>query len=220
MSRTSNGTMARMTGATETTASARSRDVQVHVSAALVTALAVEHLVTAYYVDPIADAVIDLVQPLLGVEPALLAVGLVAWAPLALVVLFWGRERHLARLGSLVAVGFATLVYLRGVVVERLLDSGDRGAALSFLHWSTWVMTSLLPLGAALAWSIARRRGTGWWPGLLAAAVLASLFRWLDFDAFPDSNLRFVFAAMVYHVAPAVVAGLACWWIDVREAPG
>ena len=220
MNGTMTGTMARMTGATETTASARSRDVQVRVSAALVTALAVEHLVRAYYVDSIPGAIIDLVQPLLGIEPALLAVGLAAWAPLALVVLFWGRERHLARLASLVAVGFATLGYLRGVVLERLLDSGDEGAARSFLHWSTWLLTALLPLGAALAWSIARRHGTGWWPGLLVAAVLASLFRWLDLDAFADSNLRFAFAAMVYHVVPAVLAGLACWWIDVREAAG
>ena len=112
----------------------------------------------------------------------------------------------------------ATLGYLRGVVVEHLLDTGDQDAALRFLDWSTWTLTSLLPLGAALCWGIARRHGTGWWPGLLVAAVVASLFRWLDLDAFADSNLRFAFAALVYHVVPAILAGLACWWIDVREA--
>ena len=47
---------------------------------------------------------------------------------------------------------------------------------------------------------------------------VASCFRWLDLDAFGDSDLRFAFAALVYHVVPAVLAGLACWWIDAREA--
>jgi len=214
------GTMARMTGATETTRGARSRDDQLRVSVVLVVALALAHLVMAYFVDAISGAVLDLVYPLLGIEAARLAVSLTAWAPLAVVVLFWGRERHLARVASLVAVGFATLSYLRGLVVERLLDTGNQDAALRFLDWSTWTLTALIPLGAALGWSIARRRGTGWWPGLLVAAVVASLFRWLDLDAFADSDLRFAFAAMVYHVVPAVLAGLTCWWIDVREADG
>jgi hypothetical protein len=75
-------------------------------------------------------------------------------------------------------------------------------------------------LARAAPWGIARRRGLGWWPGLLVAAVVASLFRWLDIAAFTDSDLRFAFAALVYHVVPAVLAGLACWWIDVREAGG
>jgi len=209
-----------MTGTTQPSADqpsadTRTGDTQLRTSVVLVGALVVTHLVMGFYVDTISRAVKDAVEPLLGAEPALLAVGLTAWAPLAVVVLVWGRPRDRAVLAALVAAGFATLGYLRGVVVDRLTDSGDQGDALTFLDWSTWVLTSLIPVGAALVWSIARRHGTGWWPGLLAAAVLASAFRGLEIDAFED-NLRPAFAALVYHVIPALAAGLACWWIEVR----
>jgi hypothetical protein len=212
--------MAHMSGATEATTGVRSRGHELRVSVVLVVAVALVHLVMAYYVDSITGAVIDAVDPLLGQEAARLTVSLTAWVPLALAVLLWTRARHLAWVAVAVMAGFATLSYLRGLVVERLLDAGDQDAALSFLDWSTWTLTALIPLGAALGWGIARRRGTGWWPGLLLAAVVASMFRWLEIDAFANSNLRFAFAALVYHVVPAVLAGLACWWIDVREAEG
>ena len=212
------GTMARMTGATETTTGAHSRHGQLPVSVALVAGVALVHLVMAFYVDSITAAILDLVTPLLGQEAALLAVSLTAWLPLLVVVLLWARVPRLGWIAVAVGVFVATLGYLRGVVVERLLDTGNQDAALLFLDWSTWVLTALIPVGAALCWSIARRHGTGWWPGLLVAAVVASFFRWLDLDAFADSNLRFAFAALVYHVLPAILAGLACWWIDVREA--
>jgi hypothetical protein len=212
------GTMTPMTGAAETSATPRSRDTELRISVALVTAVVVVHLVMAYFVDSIASAIIDLVEPLLGLEAARLAISLTAWLPLALVVLLRARARHLAWVACGVMAGVATLSYLRGLVLERLLDAGYQDAALSFLDWSTWALTSLIPLGAALAWGIARRRGTGWWPGLLVAVVVASLFRWLDIAAFADSDLRFAFAALVYHVVPALLAGLACWWYDAREA--
>ncbi len=211
------GTMTCMTSATGPIAEARSRG-DLKVSAALVAAVALAHLVMAFFVDPVSSAVFDVVEPLLDQEVARLAVGLTAWLPLAVALLLWSRTRQLGALAVAVAVVVATLSYLRGYVVERLLDAGDPDAALRFLDWSTWTLTSLIPVGAALAWGIARRRGTGWWPGLLVAAVTASLFRWLDIDAFGDSDLRFAFAALVYHVVPAVLAGLACWWIDLREA--
>jgi hypothetical protein len=209
--------MAHMTGATEATTGARSRHDDLRVSVALVAGVALVHLVMAYHVDAISGAVFDRLHPLVGVEAARLAVSLTAWLPLVLVVLWWGRDRRLARLAGLVAVGFATLGYLRGVIAQWLFDPADQDAVVRYLDWSTWVLTSLIPLGAALVWGIARRRGSAWWPGLLVAAVVASLFRWLDLDAFSTSNLRFAFAALVYHVVPAVLAGLACWWLDARE---
>lgn len=212
--------MTLMTGGTETSAATRSRDAELRMSVALVSAVAVVHLVMAYFVDSISSAVIDLVDPLLGPQAARLTVSLTAWLPLALVVIFWARARHVGWVACGVMIGIATLSYLRGLVVERLLDAGYQDAALRFLDWSTWALTSLIPLGAALAWGIARRRGAGWWPGLLVAAVVASLFRWLDIAAFGDSDLRFAFAALVYHVVPAVLAGLACWWYEAREAGG
>jgi hypothetical protein len=214
------GTMSLMTGGIETSAAARSRDAELRVSIALVVAVAVVHLVMAYFVDSISRAVLDVVDPFLGPEAARLAVSLTACLPLALTVLFWARTRHLGWVAFWVAIGVATLSYLRGLVVESLLDAGHQVAALRFLDWSTWVLTALIPLGAALAWSIARRRGSGWWPGLLVAPVVASLFRWLELTAFADGNLRFAFAALVYHVVPAILAGLACWWYDVRELRG
>ncbi len=78
-------------------------------------------------------------------------------------------------------LGLAT--YLRVVVVRTLLDDGRLQAALNFVDASTWVITVLLPVGAALAWGIARRRGGGWWPGLVVAGLVALLFRLIDLDA-------------------------------------
>ena len=48
--------------------------------------------------------------------------------PLALVVLFWARDRTLGWIACLVVVGTALLPYVRNVVVERLYDAGDMGA--------------------------------------------------------------------------------------------
>lgn len=209
-----------MTGVTEASVDPRARDDRLGLSVALVVAVALAHLVMAFYVDTVTRAVFELIEPVLGQEVARLAVGLTAWLPLAVVVLVWARTRERGWVAVTVMAVVATLSYLRGFVAERLLDAGEEDAALRFLDWSTWALTSLVPLGAALAWGIARRRGTGWWPGLLVAAAVASLFRWLDIDAFGDSDLRFAFAALVYHVVPAVLAGLSCWWISVRQAPG
>ena len=104
------------TGATEATTAADSRHDQLRVSVALVAGVALVHLVMAYYVDSISGAVFDSSSPLVGAEPARLAVSLTAWLPLVLVVLLWGRDRS-ASAGSRasVAVGLATLGYLRGV---------------------------------------------------------------------------------------------------------
>jgi hypothetical protein len=209
-----------MTSATEPHVEAGARNVRLSVSVAVVAAVALAHLVTAFFVDPITSSIIDVVDPLLGAEVAKLAVSLAAWAPLALAALLCARTSDRGWAAALVVVGVATLSYLRGFVAERLLHAGEIDAAVRFFDWSTWVLTCLLPLGAALAWSIARRRGSGWWPGLLVAAALAASFRWLDLTAFGDSDLRFAFAAMVYHVVPAVLAGLVCWWLDSREAEG
>ena len=187
-------------------------------SIVLVAGLALVHLVMAASLDSVSTAVIDLVEPWFGAEPARLAATMTPWIPLVVVLFIWTREQRLGLLASAVALAFATLTYLRGVVVEQLVASGDEERALDFLDWSNWVLTALIPLGAALAWGIARRQGTRWWPGLVVAAVVAVLFRWLDLDPFAggDPAIRQAFAALVYHVVPAVLAGLACWWLEVR----
>ena len=50
------------------------------------------------------------------------------------------------------------------------------------------------------------------------AGLVAALFRLIDLDAFADdAGLRAMYLALVYHVVPAVLAGLACWWLEVRH---
>jgi len=191
---------------------------QLPVSVVLVAGLALVHLVMAASLGSVSTAVVNLVEPWFGVEPARLAATMTPWLPLVVVLFIWTREQRLGLLAAAVALAFATLPYLRGVVVEQLLESSDQGRALRFLDWTDWLLTALLPLGAALAWSIARRHGSRWWPGLFVAAAIAVLFRWLDLDAFHgDPPMRRAFAAFVYHVVPAVLAGLACWWLEARE---
>jgi hypothetical protein len=187
------------------------------VSIVLVAGLALVHVVMAASLDSVSTSVIDLVEPLFGAEPARLAATVTPWIPLVVVLFIWTHEQRLGLLAAAVALAIATLPYLRGVFVEQLLTSGDEDGAVRLLDWSDWLLTGLLPLGAALAWGIARRQGTRWWPGLAVAVVVAVLFRWLDLDAFGDDPaMRQAFAATVYHVVPAVLAGLACWALDVR----
>jgi hypothetical protein len=198
----------------------RDGEAQVRVSAALVVGLSVVHLVMAYYVRSLPDAVFDLVEPFAGQEPALMMVSLTPALPLALVVLRWAHERLLGWIACLVVAATALLPYVRGVVDRRLVEAGDAHAAASWADWSGWGLLVLLPVGAALGWGISRRRDTRWWPGLLVAAAVAGLFRSLDLDAFPDdAGLRAGYLALVYHVVPALLAGLTCWRLDTQRPP-
>src|SRR3954453_20104555 len=210
-----------MTDPSTVASGARTGRGELWVSVSLVTAVAASHLVMPYFVGSLPDAVFDLVDRLSGQELAELAVNLVPLAPLGLVVFLWARTRSLGwtALGVVGSLGLAT--YLRGVVARVFLDHGQLQGALDFVDATTWVITVLLPVGAALAWGIARRRGRDWWPGLLLVGMVAVLFRLLDLDAFPDdAGLRAAYLALVYHVVPAVVGGLACWWLDVRQGDG
>jgi hypothetical protein len=192
---------------------------EVRTSAALAAGLVVVHLVMAYYVFTLSDAIFDLVIRLSGEELAKMLVTLAPAVPLALVVLFWARDRTLGWIACLVVLGTALLPYVRNVVVERLYDAGDMGAVDTWAEWSGWVIVVLLPIGAALGWGIARRRGTSWWPGLLAGGVVAALAYWLDIDPLfgGDDQLRAMALAFIYHAVPVVLGCLACWWLEVRH---
>ena len=163
--------MARMTGATETHASARSRDVQVRVSAALVTGAGRRAPGDGRYVDSISGAIIDLVEPVVGIEPALLAVGLMPWVPLARGAVL-GPGAHLGVLAAPVALGdrdrSSTCV---ASCSSACWTPATGSAATDSSTGPPGLLTVTAPVGAALAWGIARRRGTRWWPGLLVAAV-------------------------------------------------
>jgi hypothetical protein len=192
---------------------------EIRTSAALTTGLVVVHLVMAYYVFSLSDAIFDLVIRLSGQELARMMVTLAPAVPLALVVLFWARDRTLGWIACLVVVATALLPYVRNVVVERLYEAGDMSAVDTWAEWSGWVLVVLLPIGAALGWGIARRRGTSWWPGLLVGGAVAALAYWLDIDPpfGDDGQLRAMTLAFVYHVVPVVLGCLACWWLEVRN---
>jgi hypothetical protein len=191
---------------------------EVRTSAALATGLVVVHLVMAYYVFSLSDAIFDLVIRLSGQELARMMVTLAPAVPLAVVVLFWARDRTLGWIACLVVVATALLPYVRSVVVERLYDAGDMSAVDTWAEWSGWVLVVLLPVGAALGWGIARRRGTSWWPGVLVGGAVAALLDLFDLGLFAnDTGLRAMTLAFVFHVVPIVLACLACWWLEVRD---
>ena len=194
---------------------------EVRTSAALATGLVVVHLVMAYYVFSLSDAIFDLVIRLSGAELARMMVTLAPALPLALVVLFWARDRTLGWIAGLVVVATALLPYVRNVVVERLYDAGELDAAVTWSDRSGWVLVAALPIGAALGWGIARRRGTGWWPGLLVGGGVAALAYWLDVNPLRDADagLETMWLAFAYHVVPVVLGCLACWWLEVRQRP-
>jgi hypothetical protein len=193
---------------------------EVRTSAALATGLVVVHLVMAYYVFSLSDAIFDLVIRLSGQELAEMMVTLAPAVPLALVVLFWARDRTLGWIACLVVVATALLPYVRNVVVERLYEAGELDAAVTWTDWSGWVLVVLLPVGATLGWAIARRRGTSWWPGVLAGGAVAALLDLFDLGWFADDpGLQAMSLAFVYHVVPVVLGCLACWWLEVRQRP-
>ena len=140
--------------------------------------------------------------------------------PLALVVLFWARSRSWGVLAAFVALGGALLVHVRGVAFVRMVESGHVDAADRMVTITQWAVIVLLPTLAALAWCIARRRGSAWVPGLLVAGALATPLRYIDLE---DTGITAATAAMIYafvlHVVPAVLAGLACWWLEWRQRP-
>ena len=187
-------------------------------SVVLVSLVVVAHLVMAYFVSAINDDLFDLLIDLSGTQLALMIVSVVPTVPLALVVLFWARDRYLGSIACLVVTATGLLPYVAGVVDQRLYEAGDLDALADWIEWSGWLLAGLLPVGAALAWGIARRRGGSWWSGLVVAAVLGVMFRWLDLNPFDSSGLRRPVLAFVYHVVPAVLAGLTCWWLDERDA--
>jgi hypothetical protein len=192
---------------------------EVRTSAAIATGLVVVHLVMAYYVYSLADAIFDLVIRLSGKELARMLVALAPAAPLALVVLLWARDRALGTIACLVVVGTALLPYVRNVVAEGMYDAGNLTGVTRWLDWSGWAVVVLLPIGAALGWGIARRRGPAWWPGLLLGGAAGALAYWLDINPVFDNDgqLRAMTLAFVYHVVPVVLGCLACWWLEVRQ---
>jgi hypothetical protein len=193
---------------------------EVWISVALVAGLAFVHLWMAMEVSTLPDGVYDRLDGIVGHQGANLAVNLLPAVPLALVVLSWARTRYLGVIAAVVALSGCLLVHVRGVVFERMLDSGDFDAATRMMSSTRWPMIVLLPTLAALAWGIARRRGRAWLPGLLVAGAAVIPLRYVDAD---DMGVTAAIAAMIYafvlHVVPAVLGGLTCWWLESRQRP-
>ena len=184
---------------TDRTAEETELQTGVAVSAALIVGLVVVHLGMAYSFSTIPGLVHDLVEPIAGEGAAELVVDVLPLLPLAIVVLGVGR--------STTRGAAACLVVLATAILAHQLDS-------------VWVVTALLPLGAALAWGVARRYGVWWVGGLVVAPLLALLVRKLDPDYFAgDPALWATSRAFFLHVVPVVLSGLACWALEWREQP-
>jgi hypothetical protein len=169
----------------------------VGVSAALIAGLVLVHLAMAYSISTLPDLIHDMVGPIAGDGAADLFLDVLPLVPLALVVLGVGR--------TVLRGSAACLV----VVVVALLTHELTGS---------WQLTALLPLGAALAWGVARRDGRWWVAGLVVAPLVALLIRWMDPNPFADdvalwASLR----ALVLHVVPAILSGLTCWALEWWE---
>ena len=167
------------------------------VSAALIAGLAVVHLAMAYSVSTLPGLVSDLIEPLAGQGTADFVVHVLPLVPLALVVLGVGRT-------VLRGVAACAVVVVVALITHAITPS--------------WMVTALLPLGAALAWGVARRYGLWWIGGVVVGPLVALLVRWMDPNPFADDGAVWAsFRALVLHVVPAVLAGLACWALEWWE---
>ena len=100
-----------------------------------------------------------------------------------------------------------------------MVESGDVDAADRMVTITQWALIVLLPILAALAWGVARRRGRAWVPGVLVAGALAVPLRYVDVDGVVSIAIASMIYAFVLHVVPVVLGGLACWWLELRQRP-
>jgi hypothetical protein len=143
--------------------------------------------------------------------------------PYALVLLFWGRGLGPALAGA----GVALLTGLALWGIDRVFDNyvWHSGAPsrdqLRVYLWCELLVPALL---VPLAWGLARRRGSAWWPGVVVGPLVAAVLRelqlrshWWRAHVAPSARgYRWELQAVVY-VTPFVLAVLACWALDARR---
>lgn len=191
----------------------------VAVSIVVVAGLAFIHLLQAYSVQSLPSTVFRHVKAVAGTQAGDLAVAVLPFVALAVVVALYALRVLRGLLAATVVLGMGVLIYLRDLLGRHLLAGGHAHAQSLLADWTLWIFTALVPLAAALGWGIARRRGLRWWPGL-APALLAVAFRWLGLGDLGGSTATHALAlAAVLHVVPAVLAGLLCWALDLRNPP-
>ncbi len=188
-------------------------------SVVLVSLVVVVHLVMAYFVSALTDDLFDLLIELSGQQLALMIVTVLPAIPLAIAVLSWARDRILGSIACLVVVATGLVPYVRNTIDVRLVEAGKLNEMQTYVEWSNWTLVVVLPVGAALGWGIARRRGSSWWPGILVGGAVAALFYWLEVSPFGlgDTALRPPAIALIYHVVPALLGGMTCWWLEARQ---
>ena len=140
--------------------------------------------------------------------------------PYALVLLLWGRTGR-RRLGAaLCALAVGMYMWALWVIFDKWVWGDNASSAqVSAYNWANLLVVSA---GIALAWGIARRWGRVWMFGLLAAPVLAALTYelanhsswWRTHLLFDHQRSHDLTRQMVF-IAPAVIAAMICWLIDV-----
>jgi hypothetical protein len=142
------------------------------------------------------------------------------FGPYALVLLLWGRTGHRG-VGAAVCA-LATGMYMWGlwVVFDKWIWGDNATAAQVNLY--EWANLLVVSTGIALAWGIARRWGRIWMIGLLTAPILAGLTHelaihssWWRNHLLFDDNGSHDFTRQLVFIAPAVIAAVICWLIEV-----
>ncbi|XBB65203.1 hypothetical protein ABFU82_13870 [Nocardioides sp. WV_118_6] len=155
-------------------------------------------------------------QPL--TEAADVTLGVVAGAVYAVVVLAVARTPQRQAL----ACGLAVAALVLNVLFWYLLTHGplqptsyDEARSIFQVRW---IIDGLLLVGA---WSVSRRSGHRWWPGLLVVPVLVLAQAPFEDDLVRSTaNLGTALrAASLWAWASAVlpIAGVACWLLDGRS---
>jgi hypothetical protein len=101
---------------------------------------------------------------------------------------------------------------------------GDNAASGQVTAYE-WANLLVISAGIALAWGIARRWGRIWMLGLLAAPIPAALTHELEIHSswwrthlLPDYQGIHDFTRQMVFIAPAVIAAVICWLIDVAAS--
>jgi len=142
------------------------------------------------------------------------------FAPYALVLLLWGRTGRRRIGAALCALAVGLYMWALWVVFDKWIW-GDNAAPDQVAAYE-WANLLVISAAIALAWGIARRWGRIWMLGLVAAPILAAVTHelashssWWRSHLLPDYQGIHDFTRQMVFIAPAVIAAVICWLIEV-----